>query len=277
LSTPYQTFTTKLGIQKPKLKGIGYDYTPTIMQQGQTVDSIGQDFTDKLAGRKDTGKSLYDDMRSQATSRVASDLVNKSAGLKFDEFGKPQLNLGDFGSSGKTQLSNIGNFGDLATQTAEAKNAYQQAVNIQNLGSYGLSGTFSVNNSGTAIPGATSNNAGAKVAAQAIQVMKNGTPYVWGGNSLSQGIDCSGLVQQLYKQMGISLPRTTYEQAKAGKVVNVGSIRPGDLVFYGSNHHHVGIYIGNGKIVHAANPKLGTIESNLTNSNGAPSLIVRPY
>lgn len=277
MTTPYQTFTTKLGIQKPKLKGIGYDYTPTIIQQGQTVDTIGQAFTDKLAGRKESGQSIYDNLRGETTNRVASDLVNKSAGLKFDEFGKPQLNLGDFGSTGKTQLTNIGNFGDLATQTAEAKNAYKQAVTMQNLGSYGLSGTFSVNSSGTAIPGATSDNPGAKVAANAIQVMKNGTPYVWGGNSLSQGIDCSGLVQQLYKQMGVSLPRTTYEQAKAGRVVNVASVRPGDLVFYGADHHHVGIYIGNGKIVHAANSKLGTIESNLTNSNGAPSLIVRPY
>lgn len=247
------------------------------MQQGQTVDTIGQDFTDKLAGRKDTGKSLYDDMRGQTANRVASDLVNKSAGLKFDEFGKPQLNLADFGTAGKTQLTNIGNFGDLATQTAEAKNAYKNAVTMQNLGSYGLSGTFSVDSSGTAIPGATSGNAGAQVAAKAIQVMKNGTPYVWGGNSLSKGIDCSGLVQQLYKQLGVSLPRTTYEQAKAGKVVNTGNIRPGDLVFYGADHHHVGIYIGGGKIVHAANSRLGTIESNLTNSNGAPSLIVRPY
>jgi cell wall-associated NlpC family hydrolase len=277
VATPYQNFTSKLGIQTPKLKGIGYSYTPTIMQQGQTVDTIGQDFTDKLAGRKDTGKSLYDDMRGQTANRVASDLVNKSAGLKFDEFGKPQLNLADFGTAGKTQLTNIGNFGDLATQTAEAKNAYKNAVTMQNLGSYGLSGTFSVDSSGTAIPGATSGNAGAQVAAKAIQVMKNGTPYVWGGNSLSKGIDCSGLVQQLYKQLGVSLPRTTYEQAKAGKVVNTGNIRPGDLVFYGADHHHVGIYIGGGKIVHAANSRLGTIESNLTNSNGAPSLIVRPY
>lgn len=275
MATPYQTFTTKLGINNPKLKGIGYDYTPTIMQQGQTVDTIGQDFTDKLAGRKDSGQSIYDTMKSDNTTRLANDLVQKSAGLKFDEFGKPQLNLGDFGSAGKTQLDNIGNFGNLATQTAEAKNAYQQAVNIQNLGSYGFTG--SVTTSGSVIPGASSNNAGAQVAANAIKVMQNGTPYVWGGNSLSQGIDCSGLVQQLYKQMGVSLPRTTYEQAKTGRQVSVGNIRPGDLVFYGGNYHHVGIYVGNGKIVHAANPKLGTIESNLNNSNGAPTLIIRPY
>jgi cell wall-associated NlpC family hydrolase len=275
VATPYQTFTTKLGINNPKLKGIGYDYTPTIMQQGQTVDTIGQDFTDKLAGRKDSGQSIYDTMKSDNTTRLANDLVQKSAGLKFDEFGKPQLNLGDFGSAGKTQLDNIGNFGNLATQTAEAKNAYQQAVNIQNLGSYGFTG--SVTTSGSVIPGASSNNAGAQVAANAIKVMQNGTPYVWGGNSLSQGIDCSGLVQQLYKQMGVSLPRTTYEQAKTGRQVSVGNIRPGDLVFYGGNYHHVGIYVGNGKIVHAANPKLGTIESNLNNSNGAPTLIIRPY
>jgi cell wall-associated NlpC family hydrolase len=113
-----------------------------------------------------------------------------------------------------------------------------------------------------------------------MQIAANKVPYVWGGNSLTQGVDCSGLVQQLYAKMGIQVPRTTYEQAKRGKQVPVSSIRPGDLVFYrpGSRGpEHVGIYVGNGKIVHAANTRLGVITSNLNNSNGAPMLVLRPY
>lgn len=270
----YEAFKAKLGIGGPALKGVGYDYTPTIMQQGQTIDSIGQNFMDKLSGRKDTGKSIYDSMKQQGTNRLANDLVKKSAGLQFDEFGKPDVNLTDFSAIGKNRLTNIGQYGDLATQTAEAKNAYRNAVDMQNIGSYGFSGYAGT--SGSTIPGAKSNNVGAQAAAMAMQVQKNGTPYVWGGNSLSTGVDCSGLVQQIYRQLGVSVPRTTYEQAKNGKQVSVADIRPGDLVFY-NKYGHVGIYVGNGKIVHAANSKLGVITSNLTNSNGAPLLVLRPY
>ena len=278
MATPFMQFKNKLGIGKSSLKGVGYDYTPTIMQQGETTDSIGQSVLDKLGTRKETGASIYGTLRQQGTNRLATDLVNKSAGLKFDEFGKPELNLGNFGDAGKTVLKGISRRGDLATQTAEAKRAYQNAVNMQNIGSYGF-GSYE-GSSATDIPGAASGNIGAQIAAKAMQVARNKTPYVWGGNSLSNGVDCSGLVQQLYRQMGISVPRTTYEQAKRGKQVPVSQIRPGDLVFYrpGSRGpEHVGIYVGNGKIVHAANTRLGVIQSNLTNSNGAPMLVLRPY
>lgn len=276
----FQKFTQKLGISAPNLKGVGFNYTPTILNQGQSREEVGQSILDRITERKDFGKSLYDTQKQEATGRLATDLVDKSAGLKFDQFGKPEIQLGNFGEAGKTILGNIGQRGNLALQTEEAKRAYKNAVTMQNLGSYGLTGSFSVSNSGTAIPGASSNNVGAKVASMAMQISANKVPYVWGGNSLTQGVDCSGLVQQIYRQMGINVPRTTYEQAKNGKRVPVSSARPGDLVFYrpGSRGpEHVGIYIGNGKIVHAANTRLGVITSNLNNSNGAPILVLRPY
>lgn len=261
---------------------MGYDYTPTILNQGQTQAQVGQNFLDKLGTRKTAGQTIYDTNRQEGTNRLASDLVNKSAGLKFDEFGKPELQLGDFASAGKTVLSNIGERGNLALQTEEAKSAFKNAVAMQNLGSYGLTGEFSVSNSGSgsAIPGASGDNPGARAASMAMQIAKNGLNYVWGGNSLSTGVDCSGLVQQIYKRLGVNVPRVTYDQAKNGKRVSVNQIRPGDLVFYrpGSRGpEHVGIYVGNGKVVHAANPRLGVITSNLTNSNGAPILVLRPY
>jgi cell wall-associated NlpC family hydrolase len=280
MATPFQQFKTKLGIGQPGLKGVGYDYTPTILQQGQSREQVGQGILDRISERKDFGQSLYDSSKQENTSRLATDLVDKSAGLKFDQFGKPEIKLGNFGDMGKDILSNIGQRGNLALQTEEAKAAFKNAVNMQNLGSYGLSGSFSVSGTGTDIPGASGNNTGAKIASMAMQIAANKAPYVWGGNSLTQGVDCSGLVQQLYAKMGIQVPRTTYEQAKRGKQVPVSSIRPGDLVFYrpGSRGpEHVGIYVGNGKIVHAANTRLGVITSNLNNSNGAPMLVLRPY
>lgn len=84
-----------------------------------------------------------------------------------------------------------------------------------------------------------------------------GTKYVWGGNSLTKGIDCSGFVQQVYKHFGYSLPRISRDQAKKYKSISVKDLKPGDLIFYGrvqDNYiNHVGIYIGNGQVVHASN------------------------
>lgn len=87
-----------------------------------------------------------------------------------------------------------------------------------------------------------------------------GNPYVWGGLSLTNGCDCSGFVLKVMQNFGINLPHYSGAQAKSGKKVDSGSMRPGDLVFYankGGTINHVAIYIGNGQIVHAANRKSG--------------------
>jgi len=87
-----------------------------------------------------------------------------------------------------------------------------------------------------------------------------GTPYVWGGNSLTSGVDCSGLVQQVFKHFGIGLPRVTYDQIGEGTAVSAKGLRPGDLVFFDTDRNvggpdHVGIYLGDGKMIH--NPRPG--------------------
>lgn len=85
-----------------------------------------------------------------------------------------------------------------------------------------------------------------------------GTPYVWGGTTPS-GFDCSGFVQYVYGQNGKSIPRTTYEQIKSGIAVDKSSLALGDLVFFGDSSapHHVGMYVGNGKYIHA--PQTGDV------------------
>lgn len=92
-----------------------------------------------------------------------------------------------------------------------------------------------------------------------------GNPYRSGGTSLTNGADCSGFVQSVYKHYGINLPRTSRQQARSnlGRKVSFSELQPGDLVFYSNggtnieNISHVAIYIGNGKIVHAQTPRLG--------------------
>lgn len=86
-----------------------------------------------------------------------------------------------------------------------------------------------------------------------------GNRYVWGGTSLTNGVDCSGFTQAIYKQHGYSIPRTSREQANAGKSISSSEIKAGDLVFYASGNYinHVAIYIGNGQVIHASNPRSG--------------------
>ena len=99
----------------------------------------------------------------------------------------------------------------------------------------------------------TSNATGDAIVALATQY--TGTPYVYGGNTPS-GWDCSGFVQWVYSQFGISLPRTSGAQAATGTAVaSLAEAKPGDILANGS---HAAIYIGNGMVVNALNPAQGT-------------------
>lgn len=98
---------------------------------------------------------------------------------------------------------------------------------------------------------------GRAVADYALQFL--GNPYVYGGTSLTKGADCSGFVKSVYANFGVSLPRTSGEQRSSGYAVDgLSNARPGDLVCYSG---HIGIYIGDGKIVHASSAKTGIITS----------------
>jgi cell wall-associated NlpC family hydrolase len=76
---------------------------------------------------------------------------------------------------------------------------------------------------------------------------------VWGATG-PNAFDCSGLTQAAYRSAGISLPRTTYSQINAGPRIPRSQLQPGDLVFFYSGISHVGLYIGNGEMIHAPNP-----------------------
>lgn len=98
-----------------------------------------------------------------------------------------------------------------------------------------------------------------------------GNPYVWGGTSLTDGADCSGFVQSIYAQYGISLPRVAADQAQAGTAIPVKDAMPGDLVFYSNaaeGVYHVMIYAGNGKTVEAQSSATGIVSGTYDYSSG---------
>lgn len=92
-----------------------------------------------------------------------------------------------------------------------------------------------------------------------------GNPYVYGGNSLTNGTDCSGFTKLIYAKYGISLSRSAPSQSYQGSRVGLENIMPGDLVFSGYNGQigHVAIYIGDNKLVHALNSNVGIVVTNL--------------
>ena len=101
-------------------------------------------------------------------------------------------------------------------------------------------------------------SSGSDVAQFALQFV--GNPYVYGGTSLTNGADCSGFVMSVYKNFGVSLPHSSAADRSVGASVNgLENAQPGDVVCYSG---HVGIYIGNGQIVHASTSKTGIIVSN---------------
>ena len=93
-----------------------------------------------------------------------------------------------------------------------------------------------------------SSTTGARVVSIAMQYL--GVPYVWAGSSPS-GFDCSGFAMYVYSKVGVSLPHSSAMQYGCGTHVSRSQLRPGDLVFFYSPIHHVGIYIGNGQMINA--------------------------
>jgi len=118
-------------------------------------------------------------------------------------------------------------------------------------------GSVSGTNSNITVTGNSAK--GRDIANYALQFV--GNPYVYGGTSLTNGADCSGFTQSVFRHFGISLPRTSYAQRSAGRGISYGEAQAGDLICYSG---HVAIYLGNGRIVHASTERTGIITGNAT-------------
>ncbi|MBZ6286401.1 NlpC/P60 family protein [Streptomyces olivaceus] len=131
-------------------------------------------------------------------------------------------------------------------QAAEEAERKRQEEAAQQQGSGSSSGS-----SESSAPGSSNGTQAQK--ALAFAQAQIGKPYVWGATGPGS-YDCSGLTQAAWKAAGVTLPRTTYDQVNAGTTVSVSQAQPGDLVFFYDDISHVGLYVGDGKMVHAPKP-----------------------
>ena len=114
---------------------------------------------------------------------------------------------------------------------------------------------------GPGSPGGTSTEVASATRNAVVAYAKQflGNPYVYGGTSLTNGADCSGFTQEVYKHFGITTGRSSRDQAANGREIAVSDIQPGDLLFYASGDYinHVAMYIGNDQVIHASTPSTG--------------------
>ncbi|MBD0423099.1 C40 family peptidase [Streptomyces sp. TRM S81-3] len=173
---------------------------------------------------------------------------------------------------------------ELARQQAEERQRQQEAAQEQqNEAPSGTSGsgtdsgtTGSSEGSSSADSSADSSSSTKAEKALAFARAQIGKPYVWGATG-PDSYDCSGLTQAAWKAAGVTLPRTTYDQVAAGTTVPISQAQPGDLVFFYDDVTHVGLYIGDGMMIHA--PKPGTYvreESVYYDGESSIHSVVRP-
>lgn len=165
----------------------------------------------------------------------------------------------------------------LAAEIAAKQKAAQEAAAKAAAAGSGTStqgGTTTPVGGSTGSGGSSSSASTAAEKAIAFARAQLGKPYVWGATG-PDSFDCSGLTQAAYKAAGIDLPRTTWDQVNVGTRVSETDLQPGDLVFFFSDISHVGLYIGNGDIIHA--PHTGTVVKIAPVTEMPFYAAVRPY
>lgn len=214
------------------------DYAAIIAQQQAEIEQI---VAEKIAAEE----AARAEAERIAAEQAAAEAAESEQGYTEDDeneenYGEDYNEDNDSSDYNEDYSSETGDAGDsgYAGETGESDNS-----------GYTESETATDTASSTT---ASSGSGGSSVVDYAKQFV--GNPYVWGGTSLTSGADCSGFVQSVYSNFGVSLPRTSYEQQNAGREVSYSEAQPGDLICYGG---HVAIYMGDGKIVHASNSRDG--------------------
>ncbi|MFD3378709.1 MULTISPECIES: NlpC/P60 family protein [unclassified Streptomyces] len=221
-------------------------------RQKQSVDDYVTQQTATTEKRQEASESLETLTRTQSSLKTSKADVQRKLATARDLLSK-------LTTEEKARLAAIERQKQEAAQRKADELARQQAADAERRRQEAAQGTGTSTGAGSA-PG-TSGTSGSDSAASTAKAGKAlafaraqvGKPYVWGASGPGS-YDCSGLTQAAWKAAGVTLPRTTWDQVKAGTTVSVNSAQPGDLVFFYDDISHVGIYVGDGMMIHAPKP-----------------------
>lgn len=250
-----------------------YVETKNEVQTLKTELESGQAEMESMASEMETQKSNLEGTLTEMKSQIADfdaqlAQAEEEAQAQLEQLTEESNTAGDELNAVSTGDHESSSNQDTSSQSSGNQDTSSKPSGNQNNGNHGSNGN-SGNNSGNSSTSKPSNDTkpskpsggnesstskpsnaslGQQIANKGLEYV--GYPYKMGGNSLTNGIDCSGFVQQIHKKFGISTPRTSGAIRGGGKSVSVSNMLPGDVVCYSG---HVAIYIGNNKIVHASN------------------------
>ncbi|MEV2192716.1 NlpC/P60 family protein [Streptomyces phaeochromogenes] len=218
-------------------------------RQKQSVDDYVTQQTATTEKRQEASESLETLTRTQSSLKTSKADVQRKLATARDLLSK-------LTTEEKARLAAIERQKQEEAQRKADELARQQAADAERRRQEAAQSTGTSTGSGSA--SGTSGSGSAASTAKADKALafaraQIGKPYVWGASGPGS-YDCSGLTQAAWKAAGVTLPRTTWDQVKAGTTVSVNSAQPGDLVFFYDDISHVGIYIGDGMMIHAPKP-----------------------
>lgn len=224
------------------------EYAALIQQQQAEIEQLE---AERIAAEEEARRQAEAEAAAAAAA-AEEEAQQEEETVVYDEEGN-EVDAGEAAENGETVYDEEGN--EVDAEEVAAEEDYSESEEDYEYDEYGNV----IDTANTVDPSeyessssSSSSGSGSSVVDYATQFV--GNPYVWGGTSLTDGADCSGFVQSVYKNFGVDLPRTSYEQQNAGTEVSYEDAQPGDLICYGG---HVAIYMGDGKIVHASNAKDG--------------------
>ena len=220
------------------------EYANLLAEQQAEIEQLE---AERIAAEEEARRQA--EAEAAAAAAAAQEAEESQSDESYDDYSEDDSE--DYSDSSDTDVQ-YDEDGDVVSGSFDSSSDYEYDEYGNVIDSDNTVDYDSYSESSSSSSSSSSSGSGSSVVNYATQFV--GNPYVWGGTSLTNGADCSGFVQSVYANFGVSLPRTSYEQQNAGTEVSYADAQPGDLICYGG---HVAIYMGNGQIVHASNSRDG--------------------
>ncbi len=220
------------------------EYANLLAEQQAEIEQLE---AERIAAEEEARRQA--EAEAAAAAAAAQEAEESQNDESYDDYSEDDSE--DYSDSSDTDVQ-YDEDGDVVSGSSDSSSDYEYDEYGNVIDSDNTVDYDSYSESSSSSSSSSSSGSGSSVVNYATQFV--GNPYVWGGTSLTNGADCSGFVQSVYANFGVSLPRTSYEQQNAGTEVSYADAQPGDLICYGG---HVAIYMGNGQIVHASNSRDG--------------------